>query len=172
VVFSADESALMESIASAPLDDAPKLVYADWLEEHDADEKAEYVRIVVKLMHPPEEHSVVDRCMELAKTLESNWRQAVGGFFEVTLGGGRNLTLFFLSCLVPGLKVEDYGKVEQQKDSLRLRRSLTREDAEAFVKSFGGSAMGRLTEGRLILVIRPMASPTPPQLFAPDDERN
>src|SRR4051812_5383520 len=37
--------ALLAAIAEAPDDDAPRLVYADWLEEHGDDARAEFIRV-------------------------------------------------------------------------------------------------------------------------------
>lgn len=39
------ESHLLAAILAAPEDDAPRLIYADWLEEHDQPERAEFIRV-------------------------------------------------------------------------------------------------------------------------------
>ena len=39
-----DRDALLASVLASPDDDAPRLVYADWLEEHGEPERAEFVR--------------------------------------------------------------------------------------------------------------------------------
>jgi len=44
-----DESALLAAIRAAPEDDAPRLVYADWLDEHGQPERAEFIRVQVAL---------------------------------------------------------------------------------------------------------------------------
>ena len=87
VILANDEEALMAAIAAAPFDDAPRLVYADWLQERGDEAKAEYLRTVVRLMHPPEDRRDVDRCVALAEGLDEKWRQQVGGRFEVMAGG-------------------------------------------------------------------------------------
>src|SRR5262245_1762516 len=46
-----DGDALIRSILSNPADDAPRLVYADWLEEHGRGEDAEFIRVQVELAH-------------------------------------------------------------------------------------------------------------------------
>lgn len=43
------DDALMRSIRAAPDDDAPRLIYADWLDEHDQPERAEFVRVQCEL---------------------------------------------------------------------------------------------------------------------------
>jgi uncharacterized protein (TIGR02996 family) len=40
-----DEQALYRAIVAAPEDDTPRLVYADWLDEHDRPEEAEFIRL-------------------------------------------------------------------------------------------------------------------------------
>lgn len=43
--FHPDELALLAAIHAAPRDDTPRLVYADWLQEHGQDEYAEFIRL-------------------------------------------------------------------------------------------------------------------------------
>lgn len=43
--MTAEEDALLNGIAAAPDDDVPRLVYADWLQDHDRDAFAEFIRI-------------------------------------------------------------------------------------------------------------------------------
>jgi uncharacterized protein (TIGR02996 family) len=42
---SADEEALLRAVWDAPNDDAPRLVYADWLDEHGNADRAEFIRV-------------------------------------------------------------------------------------------------------------------------------
>lgn len=44
-----DRDALLNAIFDAPADDAPRLVYADWLDEHGEPERAEFVRVQIKI---------------------------------------------------------------------------------------------------------------------------
>lgn len=44
-----DATALLAAIRAAPEDDAPRLVYADWLEEHGQPERAEFIRVQCEL---------------------------------------------------------------------------------------------------------------------------
>ena len=46
-----DGEALIRSILAAPADDAPRLVYADWLDEQGRAEDAEFIRVQVELAH-------------------------------------------------------------------------------------------------------------------------
>ena len=44
-----DEAHLLTAIADAPDDDTPRLVYADWLDEHNQPERAEFIRLQIGL---------------------------------------------------------------------------------------------------------------------------
>ena len=44
-----DAPALLAAIRAAPADDAPRLVYADWLDEHGQAERAEFIRVQCEL---------------------------------------------------------------------------------------------------------------------------
>ena len=43
--MTSDESALLAAIEANPVADLPRLVYADWLEEHDQPVRAESIRL-------------------------------------------------------------------------------------------------------------------------------
>jgi uncharacterized protein (TIGR02996 family) len=43
------DEAFLSAIAEAPDDDAPRLVYADWLEDHGDPERAEFIRVQIAL---------------------------------------------------------------------------------------------------------------------------
>jgi uncharacterized protein (TIGR02996 family) len=44
-----EAEALLAAIRQAPDDDAPRLIYADWLDEHGQPERAEFIRVQVEL---------------------------------------------------------------------------------------------------------------------------
>lgn len=44
-----DERALLAAIRAHPHDDTPRLVYADWLDEHERPERAEFIRVQIAL---------------------------------------------------------------------------------------------------------------------------
>jgi uncharacterized protein (TIGR02996 family) len=44
-----DEDALLEAIAAHPAEDTPRLVYADWLDEHGRHARAEFVRVQIAI---------------------------------------------------------------------------------------------------------------------------
>lgn len=45
----ADDRALLAAIIAHPDEDTPRLMYADWLQEHDQPERAEYIRLSIQL---------------------------------------------------------------------------------------------------------------------------
>jgi uncharacterized protein (TIGR02996 family) len=169
-----DEEALLAAVAAAPLDDAPRLVYADWLQERGEEAKAEYVRVVVKLLHPPEDLSVVERCVALADGLDAAWRQAVGGRFEVVLDGSTAFQLVaFLLRMVAGIAFHEPIGPYRKGEPIRLRGSLTREDAEGFLHAFEKPILRlmRAQDPTTTMFVRPMGEEVPLTLFAPDPER-
>jgi uncharacterized protein (TIGR02996 family) len=44
-----DEQAFLDAVIAAPDDDAPRLIYADWLDEHNQSERAEFIRLQCEL---------------------------------------------------------------------------------------------------------------------------
>lgn len=48
-----DEPALLGAIRANPDEDTPRLVYADWLQEHGDDERAEYIRLKCAVARTP-----------------------------------------------------------------------------------------------------------------------
>jgi uncharacterized protein (TIGR02996 family) len=64
-----DNEALFQAILDDPDDDAPRLVYADWLEEHGDAERAEFIRLQLARAaledHDPRVQQLQQRCREL-----------------------------------------------------------------------------------------------------------
>lgn len=50
-----ERAGFLQAICSKPLDDTPRLVYADWLDDHGEPERAEFIRVQVELakLGPP-----------------------------------------------------------------------------------------------------------------------
>ncbi|MBP3960384.1 TIGR02996 domain-containing protein [Gemmata sp. G18] len=94
-----DEAALLRAIHTDPDDDTPRLVYADWLDEHGQPERAEFIRVQVELANQNDDSS--DEAQKLTlreKTIleahGTQWRVSVSpfndglfvrGFLEVVL---------------------------------------------------------------------------------------
>ena len=50
-----EADAFLATILENPDDDAPRLVFADWLDEHGDSERAEFIRVQIELAHGPTE---------------------------------------------------------------------------------------------------------------------
>lgn len=80
-----DRTALLRAVVESPLDDTPRLIYADWLDEHaddgptpEADRaRAEFVRCQVELARIPKRH-VLDGEEYLRRHGERCWEAFVG----------------------------------------------------------------------------------------------
>jgi uncharacterized protein (TIGR02996 family) len=167
-----DEDALLAAVAAAPLDDAPRLVYADWLQERGDEPRADYLRTVVSLMDSPDDPAGVGKCMALADGLDAGWRQAVGGRFEVVLEGSAAMQLVaFLLRMVVGLAFHEHIGPYRAGEPIRLRASLTREDAEAFVNTYRDPILRQMKpyDPSVRMLVRAMGEEAPLTLFAPTD---
>jgi len=71
------EEGFLRAIAEAPEDDTPRLVYADWLEEHGEGERAEFIRLQVESdrtdVYDPRSVEFADREAELLARHEKKW---------------------------------------------------------------------------------------------------
>ncbi len=77
-----EEEAFLEDIRSAPEDDAPRLVYADWLEDHPSpltEGRAEFIRLQCALARLPIDHpnrpSLAAREAQLLQEHDDTWTE-------------------------------------------------------------------------------------------------
>lgn len=49
------QDAFLQAILENPDEDSPRLIYADWLDEHGDPDRAEFIRLQIELAHLPEE---------------------------------------------------------------------------------------------------------------------
>ncbi len=84
-----DEAAFLAALTVNPADDTARLVYADWLDEHDDAMKAEYLRAMVEVTRSSggsNEHvEAAARLFRATKGTATDWRYAAGGRFDVVL---------------------------------------------------------------------------------------
>jgi uncharacterized protein (TIGR02996 family) len=83
-----DEAAFLDELRAAPTDDTTRLVFADWLDEHDSPRKAEYVRLVAALARAGgdlTDRPEGDALVALTPELPDDWRFVAGARFVVTL---------------------------------------------------------------------------------------
>jgi uncharacterized protein (TIGR02996 family) len=77
-----EDEALLKAIYAHPDDDTSRLVYADWLDEHDQPERAEFIRLQVELSHladeDPRERPLRERRWELWYAHHERWAAEIG----------------------------------------------------------------------------------------------
>src|SRR5437879_720363 len=75
------EDAFLADILEHPDDDTPRLVYADWLDEHGQAERAEFIRVQCELERMPEGNptrlALEDRAAELERGWAPTWARLV-----------------------------------------------------------------------------------------------
>ncbi len=77
-----EQEGLMRAIVAAPEDDAPRLIYADWLEEHGDAEQADFIRASLELhglaANDPRRNALADQVKATAEARGREWLSAVG----------------------------------------------------------------------------------------------
>jgi uncharacterized protein (TIGR02996 family) len=72
-----NHAAFLQAITSAPADDVSRLVYADWLDDHDDPRRAEFIRLQCRLATmdecDPELPDLLDREWELLAVYRKRW---------------------------------------------------------------------------------------------------
>src|SRR5690349_5167993 len=78
------DEAWLRAIAEAPADDAPRLAYADWLEERGDAERAEFIRVQCALARLPEDNPARPKLQRREKALLKKhgkaWRDECPGW--------------------------------------------------------------------------------------------
>ncbi len=90
----ANDDAFLQAIIEQPDDDSLRLIYADWLEEHD-DPRGEFIRIQCALDRMPESDSrypaLNDRYSELLRHYEATWLEPLDTALHSCIRFGRGL---------------------------------------------------------------------------------
>src|SRR5690348_826131 len=100
-----DDHAFLDRITSNPEDDTPRLIYADWLEEHGFGERAEFIRVQCQLAqmakYDPGRLPLLQREQEILTERGADWAKPVAsitrdykfhrGFVDTVAIGGRKL---------------------------------------------------------------------------------
>src|SRR5689334_11806572 len=80
----ARDDAFLQAICDNPDDDAPRLVYADWLEERGDAARAEFIRVQCRMAHlppdDPHQRGLRDRVQELLRAHGDAWREELPGW--------------------------------------------------------------------------------------------
>jgi uncharacterized protein (TIGR02996 family) len=83
----APDTAFLRSILADPEDDAPRLVFADWLDEHGDADRAEFIRLQVRLARidrvNPDFLQLAERAEELKRIHHVEWVNQLPQFPEV-----------------------------------------------------------------------------------------
>jgi uncharacterized protein (TIGR02996 family) len=85
---SSEEVAFLTALKANPADDVARLVYADWLDDHDEPIKAEYLRFVAAIAQQDNCPSTSQEAMQLVRLAENTpakWREQAGSRFALLL---------------------------------------------------------------------------------------
>jgi uncharacterized protein (TIGR02996 family) len=82
-----EEEALLQAIHANPDDDTPRLVYADWLDEHGQPERAGFIRVQIELdarddYSSDEHHKLFVRELSLSSKHEEKWAAQLSQFAD------------------------------------------------------------------------------------------
>jgi uncharacterized protein (TIGR02996 family) len=151
------EEALLADIVEHPDDDTPRLVYADWLEEHgppQAADRAEFIRLQCRLARMPEEDDnrpdLERRCRILLRRYGSAWRGTLAGIdckVQFRRGFIDHVEMDSVHFLLLGADWVGTSTVR--------RATIIHATAETFVALAAGPCLGRLTG----LTLRPPRMP-------------
>jgi uncharacterized protein (TIGR02996 family) len=113
-----EESAFLRAIREEPDDDAPRLVYADWLEER-GDPRGEYLRLWCRVLQD------VRRLRELRSGIAPDWLRQVhrDWFFELDCGRTVVVDTFYCHRTYIGLLE---GRPNHQMNEELLKQARTR----------------------------------------------
>jgi uncharacterized protein (TIGR02996 family) len=78
------DEAFLQAIREAPHDDTPRLIYADWLEEHGQSDRAEFIRVQCRLARMP--NAMVEQAAWTARAeelLRRHWEEWVGSLRKI-----------------------------------------------------------------------------------------
>lgn len=134
-----DDPAFLATILAAPEDDAPRLVYADWLDEHEQPERAEFIRVQCDVArrekYDPRRSVLEARARALLKRHGDQWANLVAAItrdYEFRRGFVTGVTIGARKLLTHGERLFRLAPVRHVK-VLRLGSSnLTAADLADF----------------------------------------
>jgi uncharacterized protein (TIGR02996 family) len=130
-----DEEGFIRALQATPEDDAIRLIYADWLEDHDQGPRAELIRVQCTLAALPEEDSsraaLEKRSAELLARHGASWSEGLPGkvqwrrgfpeVFEVRVGEYlRNIAPLERLAPVQAIRLYEPGEDELEEDDTGL----------------------------------------------------
>ena len=140
-----DEDAFLAAIADRPADDTPRLVYADWLDDHGHPDRAAYLRAAVDMASRcgdgrPDGPAVAE-LLRLAEVLPQDWRAAASGRFSVVLARCESTDRIDSARVIGDAVGCNYGKAWRlcQSAPVRLADRVTFEYAHRVAATLSGS---------------------------------
>lgn len=170
-----DHDTFIASIQSTPAEEAPRLVYADWLDEQGFSDKAAYIRVVHSLTILAADASgrskLVKRLLVVADRIDEEWRDLVSPRFDVILEGWLGGTINLILKTVRRLTRMQSLEEQTFRDSSRavtLWRGVRREQAEQYLNQINPERHKKGTcEGQTYLIVPSAATSTRPKRGAP-----
>src|SRR5262245_30371450 len=90
MLFMTHDDAFLQDITSHPQDDTPRLIYADWLEEHGQPERAQFIRVQIRLARPGLDalqwEQLHRREQELLREYDQEWLAGLPKWDGITWG--------------------------------------------------------------------------------------
>jgi len=130
----ADEKEFLDAIQANRDDEASRLVYADWLEENNEIERAEFLRLEAQL------ERIQPRVEELRGRLDKEWLAIVARTVDLVLIGARPNLINTIKAVRTvtgwGLKeAKDFAELADTRP-VALQEGISRRDAEVHAKQF------------------------------------
>ena len=109
----ADELPFLDAIRPQPEDDTVRLIFADWLDEHGQQARAEFIRLQCRLADTdefaPDRPDMLDREWELLTVYRKRWQPAPPSPLAGYLRGSAFLRGFFARISVPAADLLEHG---------------------------------------------------------------
>jgi uncharacterized protein (TIGR02996 family) len=115
------EQKLLDAVLADPGDDAPRLVYADWLDEHDQPERAEFIRLQIELARQPRpkrQEQLRFREKELLDLYKERWAEPVAEFKTIYKAYHSRTLYVFRRGFVEGILTDPDTFIEQGEEML------------------------------------------------------
>lgn len=153
-----EEGAFLEVLKANPADDTARLVYADWLDEHNEPVKAEYLRLVASIARSRDElaiHPASAQLRTFAKQLPEEWRNDAGSRFSLILYNYKHKVQTIIA--LRQIKGIGLGEAKAMSESLPLRIF----DCQPFERVLAARNQLHKDEGDQILIHPHDFSPLP-----------
>jgi uncharacterized protein (TIGR02996 family) len=143
-----ESDSLFQAILANPDDDAPRLVYADWLDEHGRPERAEFIRVQCAMARLPAQTARWLPLNDRAQRLEREWRVKWTGPVQ-----DRALEAQLRRGFVDGVRltVDQFRHSAEELVKLEPIRVWTFSEVALF---FGGRSFTKLAADSSLLAVR------------------